>query len=193
MLDKETNTLYFTEDAYFGALKLKASGKKLKVAVRILSAQLNDRFYDQHTPFAAATIGDTEYTVEVLSRNGSHYGSPSSYYYAIGKRLYNNIDNAPSQTSIILTALDVDKVSPSYSIEYDTAVDAKKAELAFRQILEANSFAIIDSKTKIKLSSPPDRFVDIDVEEIKTEEEEVTKEKKPAGIFNRSMLKGIKR
>lgn len=189
MLDKETNTLYFTEDAYFGVLKLKASGKKLKVAVKILSGQLKDRFYDQHTPFAAATIEGTEYIIEVLSRNGSNYGSPSSYYYARGKKLYNNIDNSPSKTSIILTTqLDVDKVSPSYNVEYNTAADAKKAEAAFRHILETNSFAIVDGKTKIKLSNPPERFLNKKIEEV---EEEEIKEKKPAGIFNSSMLKGI--
>lgn len=194
MLDKETNTLYFTEDAYFGVLKLKASGKKLKVAVKILAAQLKSRFHDHHNPFAAAVIGDTEYTIEVLSRNSSHRGSP--FRYPRGKKLYNNIDNKPTKTSIILTTLlDIDNVSPSYDIEYDTAADAKKAEAAFRRVLEMNSFVVVDSKTKIKLSGPPERLLAAkaaaEMEEIEVEEEII--KKVPAGIFNRSMLKGIKK
>jgi len=83
-------------------------------------------------------------------------------------------------------------VSPSYSIEYDTAADAERAEAAFRHILEINSFAIVNSKTKIKLSNPPERFLNKKIEEVIVEEE-VIEEKKPAGIFNSSMLKGIKR
>jgi len=109
MLDKDTNTLYFTKEEYFGAVKLTVSGKKLKVATKILAEDLKDRFYDHHTPYAAGTIGDVQYTIEVLSKRGSNYGSPSTYYYGRGNTLYNNIDNAPSKTSIILTTLlDID-------------------------------------------------------------------------------------
>jgi len=200
MFDKNTNTLYYNSDNYFGIVRLELKNDKTLVVETVeLADQVANKHYDHVNPFAAGYIAGDEYIVEALSKNAARYGSPGSRYYygrrRAGGRQFNSIDSRPTETSIILTTLKtVEGISPLYEFEYKTTSGAKKALLAFTSILEFNSIAVVDKKTKVRYKAPPRKLVEeLEAEKERNKEEivEEVENKKPAGIFKKTMLKGI--